>query len=68
VQIREINDVLHKIEAKLYPNYLGKGEGANVARVKAEAPLPLKTCAPEQSLWGIFRSLEYLVEHSNVFI
>jgi hypothetical protein len=23
--IDEINEVLHKIEAKLYPNYLGKG-------------------------------------------
>jgi hypothetical protein len=35
--INEINAVLHKIEAKLYPNYLGKGEGAYLARSKAEA-------------------------------
>jgi hypothetical protein len=27
-----ITGVLHKIGAKLYPNYLGKGEGAYVAR------------------------------------
>ncbi|GHT69118.1 hypothetical protein FACS1894110_17980 [Spirochaetia bacterium] len=37
--IDEINEVLHKIEVKLYPNYLGKGEGAFVARAKAEALL-----------------------------
>ncbi|MDR2552680.1 MAG: hypothetical protein LBD31_05900 [Treponema sp.] len=35
--INEITEVLHKIEAKFYPNYLGKGEGAYVARAKAEA-------------------------------
>jgi hypothetical protein len=26
--INEITEVLHKIKAKLYPNYLGKGDGA----------------------------------------
>jgi hypothetical protein len=35
--MNEVTEVLHKIEAKLYPNYLGKGEGAYVARSKAEA-------------------------------
>jgi hypothetical protein len=45
-QIVEVNEVLHKIEAKLYPNYLGKGEGAYVARAKAEAPLSTRdVCA-----------------------
>ena len=33
----EITEVLHKIEAKLYPNYPGKGEGVYAARTKAEA-------------------------------
>ena len=32
--INEITEVLHKIEAKLYPNYLGQGESTYVARAK----------------------------------
>jgi hypothetical protein len=36
--MNDVTEVLHKIEAKLYPNYLGKGEGAYVARSKVEKP------------------------------
>jgi hypothetical protein len=67
--MNEINEVLHKIEAKLYPNYLGKGEGAYVARAKAEAPLNIEEiCAAAKSRGGFTGSYEDLVEHAHIFI
>ena len=53
-QIDEVNEVLHKIEAKLYPNYLGKGEGAYVARAKAEAPLSVEDVCTGAKIRGGF--------------
>jgi hypothetical protein len=67
--IDEINEVLHKIEAKLYPNYLGKGEGAYVARAKAEASLSIPdVCAAAKNRGGFTGQYEDLVEHSTIFI
>ena len=67
--INEITEVLHKIEAKLYPNYLGKGEGAYVARAKAEAPLSIPdVCAAAKNRGGFSGQYEDLVEHSHIFI
>ncbi|MDR2551673.1 MAG: DUF4469 domain-containing protein [Treponema sp.] len=67
--INEITEVLHKIEAKLYPNYLGKGEGAYVARAKAEAPLAIEdVCAAAKNRGGFTGQYEDLVEHAHVFI
>jgi hypothetical protein len=67
--INEVTEVLHKIEAKLYPNYLGKGEGAYVARAKAEAPLSIPdVCAAAKNRGGFTGQYEDLVEHATVFI
>ena len=67
--INEVTEVLHKIEAKLYPNYLGKGEGAYVARAKAEAPLSIEdVCAAAKNRGGFTGKYEDLVDHVNVFI
>jgi hypothetical protein len=67
--INEITEVLHKIEAKLYPNYLGKGEGAYVARAKAEAPLAIEdVCAAAKNRGGFTGQYEDLVEHAHIFI
>jgi hypothetical protein len=67
--INEITEVLHKIEAKLYPNYLGKGEGAYVARAKAEAPLSIEdVCAAAKNRGGFTGQYEDLVEHARIFI
>ena len=67
--ITEITEVLHKIEAKLYPNYLGKGEGAYVARAKAEAPLSIPdVCAAAKNRGGFSGQYEDLVEHAAIFI
>jgi hypothetical protein len=66
--INEINEILHKIEAKLYPNYLGKGEGAYVARAKAEAPLSIEdVCAAAKNRGGFTGQYEDLVEHAHIF-
>jgi hypothetical protein len=67
--INEIAEVLHKIEAKLYPNYLGKGEGAYVARAKAEVPLSIEdVCAAAKNRGGFTGQYEDLVEHAHIFI
>ena len=67
--IDEINDVLHKIEAKLYPNYLGKGDGVYIARAKAEAPLSIEdVCAGAKVRGGFSGQYDDLVEHSHIFI
>jgi hypothetical protein len=67
--MNEVTEVLHKIEAKLYPNYLGKGEGAYVARSKAEAPLSIEDiCASAKNRGGFTGQYEDLVEHVRVFI
>ncbi|GHV03066.1 hypothetical protein FACS189485_05250 [Spirochaetia bacterium] len=51
--INEVTEVLHKIEAKFYPNYLGKSEGAFVARAKTEAPLSIEeVCAAAKNRGG----------------
>ncbi|GHV90365.1 hypothetical protein AGMMS50268_37560 [Spirochaetia bacterium] len=67
--IEEINEVLHKIEAKLYPNYLGKGEGAYVAKAKPEAPLSIEDiCASAKNRGGFPGQYETLVECSHALI
>jgi hypothetical protein len=68
--------VLHKIEAKLYPNYLGKGEGAYVARAKAEAPLAIEAvCAAAKNRGGftgqnedLMEALIYSIENKSVLL
>jgi hypothetical protein len=67
--MNDVTEVLHKIEAKLYPNYLGKGEGAYVARSKAEAPLSIEDiCASAKNRGGFTGQYEDLVEHTHVFV
>ena len=67
--INEINEVLHKIEAKLYPNYLGRGEGAYLARARAEAPLSVEdVCASAKNRGGYTGQYEDLVEHAHIFL
>jgi hypothetical protein len=67
--INEITEILHKIEAKLYPNYLGKGGGAYAARTKAEAPLSIENiCAAAKNRGGFSGQYEDLAEHAHIFI
>jgi hypothetical protein len=74
--INEVTEVLHKIEAKLYPNYLGKGEGSYVARAKAEAPLSIEdVCAAAKNRGGftgqyedLMEALIYLMKNKSVLL
>jgi hypothetical protein len=67
--MNDVTEVLHRIEAKLYPNYLGKGGGAYVARSKAEAPLSIEDiCAAAKNRGGFTGRYEDLVEHVHVFV
>ena len=63
------DEVLHRIEAKLYPNYLGAGEGAYVARSKPEAPLSVENiCVSAKNRGGYTGGLPDLIEHSTIFL
>ncbi|MHC6203779.1 DUF4469 domain-containing protein [Breznakiellaceae bacterium SP9] len=67
--INELNETMHKIEAKLYPNYLGKGEGAYIARTKAEAPLHIRDiCAAAKNRGGFTGNADDLDDHVQAFI
>jgi hypothetical protein len=67
--INEETDVPHKIKTKLYPNYLGTGEGAYVARAKAEAPLSIEdVCAAAKNRGGFTGQYDDLVEHAHIFM
>ncbi|MDR2481882.1 MAG: DUF4469 domain-containing protein [Spirochaetaceae bacterium] len=67
--INDVTEVLHKIEAKLYPNYLGKGEGTYVARAKAETTLSIEdVCAAAKNRGGFTGSYQDLVEHVEIFL
>jgi hypothetical protein len=66
--MNEVTEVLHRIEAKLYPNYLGKG-GPYIARSKAEAPLSIEQiCASAKNRGGFTGQYEDLVTHVHAFI
>jgi hypothetical protein len=67
--VTDVMEVLHKIKAKLYPNYLKKGDGAFIARAKAEAPLSVEdVCASAKNRGGFTGSYEDLVEHTHIFV
>ncbi|GHV12346.1 hypothetical protein FACS189491_05170 [Spirochaetia bacterium] len=67
--INEINAATHRIESRLYPNYLGKGSGEYVARVRAEAPLSIEdVCAAVKNRGGFSGRYEDIVEHAHLFI
>jgi hypothetical protein len=64
-----VTEVLHKIKAKLYPKYLKKGDGAFIARAKAEAPLFIEDVrASAKNRGGFSGSYEDPVEHTHVFV
>jgi hypothetical protein len=67
--VTDVVEVLHKIQARLYPNYLQKGEGLFFARAKAEAPLSIEDiCASAKNRGGFTGSYDDLVEHVRIFI
>ncbi|MHB9295296.1 hypothetical protein PilKf_01038 [Pillotina sp. SPG140] len=66
--INNVNEVLHRIRVKLYPNYLPKVEGAYIARTDTEASLSIEeVCAALKNRGGFTGNYDDLVEHVHQF-
>jgi hypothetical protein len=62
----EITKEMHKIRAKLYPNYLPGGEGTFIARTQTEATLSVeKVCIAATTRGGAVNSYEVMVNSVN---
>ena len=66
--INNVNEVLHRIRAKLYPNYLHGVEGAFIARTDDEASLTIEqVCAALKNRGGFTGNYQDLVEYVRQF-
>ncbi|MDR2738299.1 MAG: DUF4469 domain-containing protein [Treponema sp.] len=66
--INAVNEVLHRIRVKLYPNYLSHVEGAYLARTDNEASLSVEeVCAALKNRGGFTGSYDDLAEHVRQF-
>jgi len=62
--INNVNEKLHKIRVKLYPNYLPKVEGKYLARTNNEASLSIEdVCAALKNRGGFTGKYETLIEN-----
>jgi hypothetical protein len=66
--IDEVNEVLHRIRVRLYPNYLSAVEGAYIARTVNEANLSIEEiCAALKERGGFTGNYDDLVEYVRQF-
>jgi hypothetical protein len=66
--INSINEMLHRIRVKLYPNYLPHVEGAYIARTDNEASLSIEdVCAALKNRGGFTGNYNDLVEYVKQF-
>ena len=66
--INNVNEVLHRIRAKLYPNYLHGVDGAYIARTDDEASLSIEqVCAALKNRGGFNGNYQDLVEYVRQF-
>jgi hypothetical protein len=64
----EIDEVLHRIRAKLYPNHFPNAEGAYIARTDSEATLDVRqVCTTAISRGGEEYDLDDFIEYVNRF-
>jgi len=67
--IKSIDDVLHRIRVKLYPNYLPNVEGRYMAKTDNEAHLSVEQiCAAMKNRGGFLGSYENLIENIKQFL
>jgi hypothetical protein len=67
--INTVSETLHRIRAKLYPNYLQGIQGAYIARTDDEAALTIEQiCAAAKNRGGFTGSYEDMVEHVKHFL
>jgi hypothetical protein len=66
--IDDVNEVLHRIRVKLYPNYLSSIDGAYIARTDNEASLTIEEiCAALKTRGGFIGNYSDLVEYVHQF-
>jgi hypothetical protein len=66
--INNVDEVLHRIRVKLYPNYLPKVGGMYIARTDNEAVLSIEqVCAALKNRGGFTGNYDDLVEHVRQF-
>jgi hypothetical protein len=66
--INNVEEVLHRIRAKLYPNYLPTIEGKHIARTENEASLSIEqVCAALKNRGGFLGDYEHLVSYTKAF-
>ena len=66
--INDVNEVLHRIRVKLYPNYLPNVEGIYIARTNNEASLTIEqVCAALKNRGGFTGNYEDLTENIRQF-
>jgi len=67
--IKNINEVMHRIRVKLYPNYLPQVDGAYIARTSNEAALTIEqVCAALKNRGGFTGNYEELVDNVRQFM
>ncbi|MDR0412002.1 MAG: DUF4469 domain-containing protein [Treponema sp.] len=67
--INKLNEVLHKIKVRLYPNYLATIAGAYIARTVNEATLSIEDiCTALKTRGGYTGNYDDLVEHVHQFL
>jgi len=67
--INNIDDVLHRIRVKLYPNYLPATEGRYIAKTDNEEYLSVdRVCAALKNRGGFLGSYENLIENIKQFL
>jgi hypothetical protein len=66
--VSTVNEILHRIRVKLYPNYLPHVEGAYIARTDNEASLSIEeVCAALKNRGGFTGNYDDLVEYVRQF-
>ncbi|MDR2941950.1 MAG: DUF4469 domain-containing protein [Treponema sp.] len=66
---QELNEVLHRIRVKLYPNYLPQVEGKYIARTNSEAMLSIgQICASLKNRGGFTGNADDLIAHVGQFM
>ena len=66
--INNVNEKLHRIRVKLYPNYLPNAEGRYIARTNNEASLTIdEVCAYLNNRGGFADNYENLIQHVHQY-
>jgi hypothetical protein len=66
--VNNVNEVLHRVRAKLYPSYLPDAEGKYIARTDDEASLGIEAvCAALKNRGGFTGNYDELVAHVRQF-